>query len=191
MTETKLTSFPCPICGKFFKPYLSRKDGKAMMECPKDGLFETSIKASKNFRKFCSKLGKKPNRSPNYYTAGERKIKEWLELNNMKEGLEFFHNSRVKLRGRWYWLDFVVPESRTVIEYSPEVWHKLWNRKSADERKKEALEELGYNLLSLNDKDLGILEVAIGFQAVEKLQTFLSKDLKSSTDGKCPIGSNL
>ena len=158
--ETHLTKFPCPICGKYYEPYMSRKDGKAMLECPEHGLYETSIATSKNFRKFCAKLGSAPNRSPTYYTSSESKVKRYLVNHGLVEGLDFFHNARIgpfvngNKKKVYYWCDFVVPSKKLVIEASPEIWHKMWNREDADLRKAKFLGQLGWTLMNLNEKAL-------------------------------------
>ena len=161
--STQLTKFPCPICGKYFEPYMARKDGKAMLECPQHGLFETSIATSKNFRKFCQKLGSAPNRNPTYYTSSEQRVKRFLVNHKMKEGLDFFHNSRIgpfingNKRKVYYWCDFVIPSKKLVLEASPAIWHKMWNRNEADERKTKFLGQLGWTVYNLNEKDLAQL----------------------------------
>jgi len=152
--ETKLTQFPCPVCGQYFTPYLSRKDGKAMCECSKDGLFETSIGVSKNFRKFCSKIARKPNRSPIYYTSFEYKIKRILENLGLIEGLDFWHNVRVKFNNKSYtWLDFYIPRKDIIVRASPSVWHKMWSRGTADDRIKLFLESKGLNVIDITEKN--------------------------------------
>ena len=161
--ETVFTKFPCPVCGVYYEPYLTRKDGKAMLECPNHGLFETSIATSKNFRIFCAKLGSAPNRSPTYYTSSEAVIQRFLVNQGLKEGLEFFHNSRVGpfLNGNkhkvYFWCDFVVPKYHLILEASPRIWHKLWNREQGDNRKELFLGNLGWKVINLDEKDLNQL----------------------------------
>jgi len=158
--ETKLTQFPCPICGQYFVPYLSRKDGKAMCECPKDGLFETSIGVSKNFRKFCSRIARKPNRSPVYYTSMEYKIKKILENLGLIEGLDFWHNVRVKFNEKYYtWLDFYIPRKNLIIRASPSIWHVRWSRGDADDRIRKFLESKSLLVLDITEKTFNIEKV--------------------------------
>lgn len=158
--ETVFTKFPCPKCGVYYEPYLTRHDGKAMLECPEHGLFETSIATSKHFRTFCAKLGSAPNRSPTYYTSSEDKIRKYLLHWNLIEGLDFMHNCRIgpfvneNNRKMYYWCDFVVPKYKLVIECSPSIWHTRWNRQGADDRKKEHLAKLGWKMSSLDEKEL-------------------------------------
>jgi very-short-patch-repair endonuclease/predicted RNA-binding Zn-ribbon protein involved in translation (DUF1610 family) len=158
--ETVFTKFPCPKCGIYYEPYLTRKDGKAMLECPEHGLFETSIATSKNFRTFCAKLGSAPNRSPTYYTSSEERVKRFLLRRGMNDGLDFFHNARIgpflneNQHKIYFWCDFVVPKFKLVLEASPHIWHKMWNREQADIRKEHFLNSLGWNVINLDEKDL-------------------------------------
>ena len=157
--ETELTRFPCPTCGKYYIPYMSKKDGKALLECEEHGLYETSIAVSKNFRKFCSRIARKPNRSPIYFTSVEGKLRNILDELDLIEGLDYFHNSRIGFtntnkRKVYYWLDFVIPAFKLIIECSPVVWHKLWRREISDKRKQELIEQLGWKYISLNEKEI-------------------------------------
>jgi len=158
---TQMTKFPCPKCGKYYEPYLTRKDGKALCECPKCGLYETSIAVSKNFRKFCQKLGSAPNREPTYYTSSEERVKRYLEHNGLREGLDFFHNNRVLIlmneKRRYFWPDFVIPSKKLIIGASPHIWHMLWSRNGADERFSAYMKSLGWKVIHLDEKDLNAL----------------------------------
>jgi len=147
-TETKLTSFPCPKCGKEYVPQITLKS-KAMMICPEHGLFERDIKRSLSFRKFCSKLGSKPNRSPFYYTSPERRIKKLLD--ELK--IVYFHNVGIEVNGRKYWLDFYIPPY-TILSINPGIWHKLWNREESDRIKYLTLKEKGFPVVIADDKIL-------------------------------------
>lgn len=158
--KTVFTKFPCPKCGIYYEPYLTRHDGKAMLECPEHGLFETSIATSKNFRTFCAKLGSAPNRSPTYYTSSEGVVQRFLVRQGLREGLDFFHNARVgpfindKNHKVYFWCDFVVPKYTLILEASPRIWHKMWNRGQADNRKELCLGNLGWKVINLDEKDL-------------------------------------
>lgn len=160
IVPTQLTKFPCPKCGKYYEPYMTRKDGKAMLECPTDGLYETSIAVSKNFRKFCAKLGSAPNRDPHYYTSAEEKVRKYLVQKGLVEGLNFTHNTRLgpyvngNKHRTYYWADFIVPEAKLVIECSPSIWHTRWNREGADKRKTDFLRIQRWDLISLDEKEL-------------------------------------
>lgn len=155
---TKFTKFPCPKCGKYYEPYMTRKDGKAMCECPNDGLYETNIAVSKNFRVFCSKLGSAPNRDPHYYTSAESIVKRYLENRGLTEGLDFTHNTRieVKMNGkkRYFWPDFVVPQKKLIIGASPNIWHKMWARNDADDRFTAHMKTLGWDVINLDETNL-------------------------------------
>jgi len=150
---TGFTKFPCPKCGEYFEPYLINSKGRAMMECPKHGLYETKIAVSKNFRIFCSRVAKQPNRSQSYYTKSEQKVKDFLEKNGYREGIDFIHNVRVKLNSRYYWLDFYIPRERLVIEVSPKIWHKMWNRQESDKTKYQTLRRNGLRVVEVHDKN--------------------------------------
>lgn len=155
---TELVSYPCPTCGNYYLPEYHQKDGKAVMKCLEHGIFKTSVAVSLNFRKFCSVVGSKPNRSPSYYSTSEAKVKRYLERRKLIEGIDFFHNSRIKCklngRIRYFWLDFILPKLNLVIEASPRIWHKMWNREEADARKRTLLKAMNLDLIELDEKDL-------------------------------------
>lgn len=169
MIQTELISYPCPVCGQYYLPQYHETCGKAVMVCPKDGLFKTSVAVSLNFRKFCKKLGSAPNRSPTYYTSHEALVKKVLLDQGMREGLDFWHNVRVQNRhseGKakivTYWLDFVIPSWNTVLEVSPTIWHKMWARDKSDERKRRFITSLGWRYIELDEGDLsGVQEVSL------------------------------
>lgn len=161
---TEEVEYPCPKCGTYTKPYMHSRDGFAYMICPKCNVqYKTSVAVSANFRKFCSKVGSAPNRSPSYYTSSEEKVRYFLQNRGLLEGLDFFHNARVgpfkneKNRKVYYWVDFAIPKYKLIIEVSPNVWHRLWNREEADERKNIILTNLGWKVIHLDEKDLNQL----------------------------------
>jgi len=147
--RTRLTKFPCPKCGVYYEPEATLKT-KAIMKCTEHGLFEIDINRSLNFRKFCSKIASKPNRSPFYYTTSELRIKEALDKLNIK----YFHNVGVEINGHKYWLDFYLPFYNVWISCDPSVWHKLWNRQSSDINKARSVVELGIKALPVKDEQL-------------------------------------
>jgi transcription elongation factor Elf1 len=155
LRNTELVQFPCPSCGTYHVPE-KVIGGYAFMICSKCGhMYKTSNKVSLNFREFCSKVASEPNRSQGYYTKGEEEIRKYLESIGMIEGLDFIHNCRVKNGSSYYWLDFYLPRLNLALEYSPEVWHRMWNRQTSDERKKFFLENHGIELIDVQDvKDL-------------------------------------
>lgn len=162
--QTEEVSYPCPRCGNFEKPYMYSKDGYAYMLCSKcHTQYKTSTAVSANFRKFCSKVGSKPNRSPTYYTSSEEKVRRFLQRRGLLEGLDFFHNARIgpfengNKRKVYYWIDFVVPSKRLLIECSPSIWHRMWNREEADKRKNQLVEQLGWTIIHLDEKELNQL----------------------------------
>lgn len=157
-TDTQLVKYPCPKCGIYFEP-AKHVGGYAYCDCPNHGLFKTSKAVSLNFRKFCSKLGAAPNRNPGYYTSEEKKVQKYLLKVGEIEGLSFFHNARIctivnKVKKRYYWLDFMMPRIPLVIECNPEIWHRMWNRDEADQRKKDILDKLRVILVELSDEDV-------------------------------------
>lgn len=158
---TQMTKFPCPKCGKYYEPYMTRKDGKAMCECPTHGLYETSIAVSKNFRLFCSKLGSAPNRSQGYYTSSEFRVKRYLDNHGQMEGLDYVHNARVPVvmdgKKRYFWPDFIVYSKRLIIGASPHIWHQMWARNNADDRFSDYMKGLGWEVINLDEKDLSQL----------------------------------
>jgi len=159
--KTEVLKYPCPKCGTYHKPYMHDVKGFAYMLCTKcKTQYKTSTAVSANFRKFCSKVGSKPNRSPSYYTSSEEKIRRFLLRRNLNEGLDFFHNARIgpfeneNKRKVYYWADFVIPSKKLIIEASPSVWHKMWNRESADRQKNLILRDLGWEVIHLDEKDM-------------------------------------
>jgi len=136
---------------------MTKKDGKAMMECPEHGLFETSIKLSRHFRKICSKIGRKPNRVQSKYSSLEQKVREFLESQGYIEGLDFIHNARVKRsmkkRSRYYWLDFYLPHEDLVIEVSPGLWHQRWDRPKSDKQKEAWLRDKGIRVVTITEAE--------------------------------------
>ncbi|MHA1290750.1 MAG: hypothetical protein ACTSPB_25480, partial [Candidatus Thorarchaeota archaeon] len=142
----KPMKYPCPKCGVYYLPY-KHEDGYAYMCCPADGVFRTSIRVSFNFRKFCSKIASKPNRDPSYYTPGENKIRKLLIDKGLKEGKDFHHNYKFEIvannRKRHYWVDFYLKDYGVVLEYSPSIWHRMWNREKSDRMKYKLLSDMG------------------------------------------------
>jgi len=152
--STELVKYRCPSCGNYEEPYL-HVNGFAFMLCSKCSTqFKTSTKVSANFRKFCSKTARKPTRSPTYYSSSERAVKTYLERAGLREGLDFFHNSRVRVEKKgkriYYWFDFVIPSKKLVIEVDPEIWHRLGDRERSDSEKRKFVNGLGWKLISLN-----------------------------------------
>lgn len=160
---TELVAYPCPKCGKYYVPYMHTKDGYALMICEEHGQYKTSVQVSANFRKFCSKVGSAPNRDPHYYTSSEEKILRFLRRRGLIEGLDFTHNTRIgpfineKGHKVFYWVDFIIPQYKLILEASPQIWHKMWNREKADERKAKFLTPLGWKVIHLDEKDLNQL----------------------------------
>ena len=153
--ETEEVSYPCPRCGHYEKPYMYSRDGYAYMLCPKCNVqYRTSTKVSANFRKFCSKIAQKPNRSQSYYTSTELKVRKLLEDNGYVQGRDFWHNIMFEKDKRHrYWVDFIIPDEKLILEVNPTVWHRLWSREKSDNKKFEFLESLGYRVVSVNEKN--------------------------------------
>jgi len=156
--STELVDYPCPSCGKYNKPYMHSK-GYAMMVCSQCGKqYRTSVKVSSQFRKFCSEVAKKPNRSQSYYTSFESKVRDILLENGYREGIDFIHNVRVPLKvegkTRYYWLDFYIPHEDLVIECNPKIWHHMWNRQTSDRVKYELLEKEGLKILLVSERNI-------------------------------------
>jgi hypothetical protein len=131
---------------------MTRKDGKALCECPEHGLYQTSISVSKNFRAFCKKLGSKPNRSQGYYTSIELKVKRILDSLGLREGIDYVHNCRIKNGKRYYWLDFYLPLFKSVIRVNPKIWHSMWNRGSSDLDQKKFLLSNNLEVFDIDEK---------------------------------------
>ena len=158
---TEEVKYPCPKCGHYYKPFMYDREGFALMLCETCNCqYKTSTRVSANFRKFCQKLGSAPNRSPIYYTSSEERVKRFLLRRSMNEGLDFFHNARIgpfqneNKHKVYFWCDFVIPKFNLILEASPRIWHKMWNREQADIRKEQFLNALGWKVISLDEKDL-------------------------------------
>jgi len=170
--KTEEVTYPCPTCGVYNKPFMHNKAGFAFMLCSGCKVqYKTSTKVSANFRKYCSRIARKPNRSQTYYSSSERALKTYLERKGLIEGLNFQHNVRIragllkksqefkgtdgkkhKAEWKYYWLDFVIPELHLVVEVDPEIWHKLWGREKSDKEKKIFINSFSWELLSLNSE---------------------------------------
>jgi len=151
--KTKTTKFPCPKCGKYYEPSIVTK-GKSFMECKEHGIFEIDNKRSLNFRKFCSKLGSKPNRSQSYYTSTEERIKGYLDRRRLIEGIDYVHNCKIKNPNKqtYYWIDFLFHTRKIAIEVSPLIWHCMWGREKSELDKIKYLKSLGFKVVILKDK---------------------------------------
>jgi len=161
--KTRLTKFPCPICGTYYLPKENLKT-KALMICSKHGMFETDIYKSLRFRKFCSIVGSKPNRDQGYYTPPEERIKKYLNWRGLTEGIDYIHNCRMKNGRTYFWLDFYLPRiyyknyKSTSIGADPKIWHKLWNRQKSDKKKVIFLEKHGIYHISLDEKEIAKID---------------------------------
>lgn len=160
---TELVEYRCPSCKEYNKPYFHNKKGIAFCLCKNcKAQYKTSTKGSASFRKFSSRHGKKPNRNPGYYSSSERAGKKYLENLGLKEGFDFFHNARIgtvneKNRKVYYWLDFVIPSLKLVIEISPEIWHGLDGVPEKDKRKRKFIEDQDWTLIELNTNEIRLL----------------------------------
>lgn len=151
---TEEVGYPCPKCGRYYTPYMHTRDGYALMICEEHGQYKTSVRVSANFRKFCSKIARKPNRSQSYYTSTEALVRKVLEDNGYRQGRDFFHNIMIEKDKRSkYYVDFLLPSENLIIEVDPSVWHNMWNRNSSDSKKYSYLESLGYTVVSVNEKN--------------------------------------
>jgi len=158
-TATEELAYPCAKCGTYNLPYMHSKEGYAFMRCSKcTAQYKTSTAVSANFRRFCSKLGSAPNRDPHYYTSSEERVQRFLERRGLKEGLDYFHNSRVAVemdsKRRYFWPDFVIPSKKLIIGASPHIWHQMWARNHADDRFTAAMKLIGWEVINLDEKDL-------------------------------------
>jgi len=152
--KTEMMTYPCPHCGTYNLPYMHTKSGIAYMLCSNCGVqYKTSTKVSANFRKLCSRVGSKPNRSQGYYTPLEKKVKRLLEKCGYREGIDYIHNVRVRNGRKYYWCDFYIPKEDLIIECSPSIWHTRWNREKSDEEKYGFLMSNGLKIVTVDDKN--------------------------------------
>jgi len=160
--KTEIVKYPCPKCGTYSKPFMHNRDGIAYMLCKKCNIqYKTSCRVSANFRKFCQKLGSKPNRTQGYYTSSEIKIKKYLNHLGLIEGKDYIHNCRFKNihNNCYYWVDFYLPFEKLIVEASPSVWHKMWGREKSDKKKVIYLTSLNLTVIILNEKDIASIDL--------------------------------
>jgi len=82
----------------------------------------------------------------------ELKIKGILNLLELKENIDYFHNKGIKLlTDRWKRPDFRLELDKTIIEYDGKYWHPEGNEK--DKQRNLEYEKLGYTLYILNEDD--------------------------------------
>jgi len=156
--STQLTPYPCPECQGNYKLPDHHKDGYAVCYCEKHGEYRTNVNQSLNFRRFCSRIARKPNKSPTYFTPPELKVKKALDSLD----ITYTHNQRFKARqGVYYYPDFVVESKKLVIGVDPSIWHSRWNRTKSDKRKIAYFKDLGYRYLSLPEDILNNREKLI------------------------------
>jgi hypothetical protein len=158
MENNKLypTKYPCPKCQSSYHTPVRHENGYAICECPIHGEYRINVQLSFNFRRLCSIVASKPNRSPSYYTPPEKEVKAILEKIGLKENIDFYHNKPFKDTDNKtiYYPDFVVERPvKAIIGVDPRIWHSRWNRESSDYRKKLFFKRLGYMYISLSDKD--------------------------------------
>jgi len=121
-------------------------------------------KRAENFRRVCSKLAKKNNKSPQHYSSLEMIVKKSLEKDlGLIENLHYFHNARVSTinsNGRKvpFWVDFIIPTMNLVIEASPKMFHNLKRKVESDLRKKEYIINNGFIFVALSEKEVESLK---------------------------------
>jgi hypothetical protein len=85
----------------------------------------------------------------------ENKVKIELESTGFKEGLDFWHNVRVKTDyGSYIWLDFYLPRKNTVIEVSPSIWHEMFGRRSSDLKKLDFLSRQNLSTIEVTEYNI-------------------------------------
>lgn len=175
--KTELVAYPCPKCGKYFLPYMHSINGYAFMVCPEHGQFKTSVAVSVNFRRFCSKVGSQPNREQGFYTSSEEKIRRFLLKRGLVEGLDFVHNARIgpiineKGNKVYYWVDFLIPSYKLIIECSPKIWHCY-------DKETEVLTSKGFKYfkdLKKNDMIAVLKNGYLTYEYPEEIQSFCYK----------------
>ena len=156
--------YPCPKCRSNYKAPKRIEGTWAICECEIHGEWRVSFVRSFKFRKLCSIVASKPNKSSSYYTPPERKVREIL--NDL--GLKYEHNKMFRNGRSKYYVDFCIEDPKLVIEVSPSIWHERWNREESELRKKQFLRGLGYSLLELTERDKSWRAAIIG--ALHKLK---------------------
>lgn len=112
-----------------------------------------------NFVSASKKCNRSNNKSSLKYTSAELPVRNELKKLGYIEGLTFFHNyplATVSPKGNntHFWLDFVIPEPRWVIECSPRMWHKLDKRIESDIRKRKEIEAHGFIYIELSELEI-------------------------------------
>jgi len=155
--QISIVDYPCPNCGVYNSPEWHSTDGYAYCLCETCKVqYKINTRVSINFRKFCSKIASKPNKSPHYYTKEERKVKKIFDNLGFIEGIDYYHNVRCynPKSKTYYYPDFILPNYKLVIECSPSIWHEMWNRKESENRKREYFKEYGYKYVTLKENVL-------------------------------------
>ena len=144
--------YPCPKCRSEYYTPIRHEGTWAICRCPIHGEWRVSFLRSFKFRKLCSIVASKPNKSPEYYTPPERQVKAILD----KLGVSYEHNKEFRNGNRRYYVDFYVSLSNPgslVIEVSPSIWHSRWNRELSEERKREYFQSKGIEYIELTERN--------------------------------------
>lgn len=142
----------CIECGKVFyaKPSKPRRK-HCSIKCRKKRKSQVCENCGKVFEpksarktRYCSLACYKSSRNE---TSIEKKVREFLEDNNI------VFESQVQFKR--YVVDFLLPRIKTIIECDGEYWHnKDDNVKNRDKEKDRYLEEIGFEVVRLKEKDI-------------------------------------
>ena len=145
--------YPCPRCRSNYKVPIRHVNGWAICVCEIHGEWRVSFLRSFKFRRLCSIAASKPNKSPDYYTPPELRIKRILD----KLRVRYEHNKPFRNGKVIYYPDFVITSPiKLIIEASPSIWHSRWNREESDRAKYAYFKSIGYEVLQLTEKDKDI-----------------------------------
>ena len=120
------------------------------------------IRKGENFKKLCSKVASRPNKSPTYYNSFERKVLKALNDLGFRAGSDFFHNQRLLS----YYPDFMFPDKKVIIEVDGSIWHEYWDVPKKNRKRNQRIQkEVGFRVFRIKHDDFKNLE--------EKLRTIL------------------
>ena len=120
------------------------------------------IRRGENFKKLCSKVASKPNKSPTYYNSFERRAPQTLQGLGSRANSDFFHNQKLLS----YYPDFIFPDKKVIIEVDGSIWHEYWSIPEKNRKRNQRIQrETGFQVFRIRYDDFRNLE--------EKLRSIL------------------
>ena len=162
--------------------FISYKKKRVKIECHKCGKEFWVSPAHKSLRKFCSK-GCKDNYERDYVNKtcqtckkdfliprwevnkgkglfcsrkcfnkfkGETSIEKLMKKALIKKKIDFKQEAKIEN----YYMDFLLPQHKIVIECDGDYWHNIVGAKERDNRKDKFLSSRGYQLYRFSEKEI-------------------------------------